>query len=75
MTTAKELDFQRTVLAVQRRLLLRGKLSRSEVRLSCMDWTDAEFQSLLDALIASGYVTRESGQRSAEIYRSVSHAA
>jgi hypothetical protein len=74
MVTAKELDFQRAVLAVQRRLMLYGKLSRSEVRLSCITWGDEEFQRLLDAIVAGGIATRETGPRRAEVFRSVVYA-
>jgi hypothetical protein len=68
--TAQELNFQRAILAVQRRLMQHGMLTRSTVRLSCALLSDADFQRLLDAIVAGGIATRYRGKRGGEVYRS-----
>jgi hypothetical protein len=66
--TEREINLQRSIFAIQRRLIARGKLFRSEVRLSCLWATDQEFQSILDAIVASGIATRGQGGRGAEVF-------
>lgn len=68
MLTERERTFQRAILAVQRRLIHRGKMQRATVRLSCLSFCDAEFQRLLDAIVAGGIATRETGKRGGEWY-------
>jgi hypothetical protein len=64
----RELNLQRSIFAIQRRLMTRGKLFRSEVRLSCLWATDQEFQNILDAIVAGGIAIRQSGRRGAEMF-------
>lgn len=70
MLTEKELNFQRAVIAVQRRLIHHGRLQQSTLRLSCLSFSDEEFQRLLDAIVAGGVATRETGKRGGTWYRS-----
>lgn len=74
MLTEKELNFQKAILSVQKRLLKHGSLARISVRQSCLGFDDAEFERLLDAIVAGGMATRERGKNGGELYRSVVHA-
>jgi len=69
-----ELDKQRAVLAMRRRLLERDKLTRSQLRLSCVGATDAEFQTLLAEIVAGGIATRTTGKRGGEWFQGVAYA-
>jgi len=72
MLNDKELRTQQSIIAIQRRLLKhapRGYL-RIQLRASCGWATDAEFQQILDAIVAGGIAVRVTGHRGAELYRS-----
>jgi len=66
--TEHEVKLQRVILSMQARLLRQGKITRTDMRLSCLWATDTEFQRLLDAIVAGGIATRHTGRKGGEHY-------
>jgi hypothetical protein len=66
----RELNFQRAIFTLQKRLFRSGRIHRNQMRYSCMWATDDDFQRLLDVIVAGGIATRETGKRGGEWYRS-----
>ena len=75
MLTEKELTLQLTIIAMQKRLIKRGRIVRSLLRLSCINASDEEFQKALDAIVAGKIATREIGKNGAEHYVSTIQVA
>jgi hypothetical protein len=67
----RELNLQRTVFVLQRRLQRKTRLHRNQLRYSCMWATNEEFQQILDCLVNEGKATREEGARGGEYYRTI----
>jgi hypothetical protein len=70
----RELNIQRAIFTLQKRLSRSSRVYRQQMRYSCMWATDEEFQRILDSLVANGVAVRESGERGGESYRGVAHA-